>query len=474
MTRFLFVFPVFGFLIFSPIGNARDLPGKPNIVFILADDLGWADVGFHEAVFYETPNIDALRATGMEFTSAYPGASNCMPSRSCIVSGMYITRTRMWTPGGEAKGRKEYMKFLVPRKGDKKGQGQIPSKLSLDPEVTSVAEVMNRAGYRTAHFGKWHLGPDTQGFDVSDPDGRGGPHKNYYGQADVSESLSEATVRFIKENKDNPFFVYLCFWDVHLPLRARPEIIAKYDKKLAEGNWDRKWNTTYAAMIEAVDTGVGRIHKTIRELGIAENTLLVFTSDNGGHSGATWCEPLKGAKGAFYEGGIRVPTCMSWPGVIEAGTVCETPITGVDYLPTFAELAGARLPVNQPVDGASIVPLMQGKQALQNRAIFWHYPLYLAGAQYNQVVNVHGTDKPYWRATPCGVIRKGDWKLIQFFEDDSIQLFNLKEDLGETTDLATKKQRKAQIMLEELKAWQKHTKAVIPSTLNPDFPGMSF
>ncbi len=457
----LFANPLFGL--------SKELPQKPNIVFIMADDLGWVDVGYNGAAFYETPHIDALRASGMEFTSAYPGASNCMPSRSCIVSGMYTPRTQMWTPGGEAKGENNYMKFLVPRKGDNKGSNEFPSKLALEPSITSVAEVLNSAGYKTAHFGKWHLGDDTQGFDLTDPNGRGGPVKNYYGDVNVSESLTGATIDFINTNQEDPFFIYLCFWDVHTPIRARSETVAKYDKKLASANWSRHWNTTYAAMIEAVDTGVGRIIKTIQTAGIDNETLIVFTSDNGGHSGATWCEPLKGAKGSFYEGGIRVATTMSWPGIIEANSICHTPITGVDYLPTFAKLSGAALPKKQPVDGQSIVPLIKGEISLENRSMFWHYPLYLAGAQYNQVVPVHSTDRPYWRATPCSVIRKGDWKLMQFFEDDSIQLFNLTEDLGETQNLAKAYPEIAASLLKELKAWQAETDAIIPSTPNPDF-----
>ena len=209
--------------------QAQSLPKKPNIIYIMADDLGWSDVGYNGAEFYETPNIDALRASGMEFTSAYPGASNCMPSRACIISGMYITRTQMWTPGAQAKGKSDYMKFLVPRKGDDKGEGIFPSKLNLDPSVTSIAEVMNTAGYRTAHFGKWHMGADTQGFDVSDPNGVGGPVTNYYGKVGVTETLSEGTVKFIQKNKDDPFFVYLCYWDVHSPIRAHDHVKAKYD-----------------------------------------------------------------------------------------------------------------------------------------------------------------------------------------------------------------------------------------------------
>jgi arylsulfatase A-like enzyme len=443
---------------------------RPNIVYIMADDLGWSDVGYNGAKFYETPNIDRMRAAGMEFTSAYPGAANCMPSRASIMSGSYTSRTQMWTPGSKAKGETAYMKFLVPRRGDQKGDDEFPSKAVLDPSVTSVAEVLNTAGYRTARFGKWHLGLDTQGFDVSDAGGNGkGVDGKYYGDIDVAERLTDSAIDFMGKNKTKPFFIYLCHWDVHTPIRARKEVVAKYKKKLSEGKWDREWNTTYAAMIEAVDISVGRIQAALKANGISKDTLVVFTSDNGGHSGATWCEPLKGAKGAFFEGGIRVPACMTWPAVIKARTRCDVPITGVDVMPSFAELAGAKLPKNQPVDGRSWVPLLSGRDALQDRAIFWHYPLYLAGGTYNQVLPIQGTDRNYWRATPCSVIRQGDWKLLQFFEDDSIRLYNLKKDIGETQDLAESESKRAAAMLETLKAWQRNTEAAIPTRLNPDF-----
>ena len=450
--------------------HAHTAAPRPNIVFVIADDLGWADVGYNGAKFYETPHIDRLCADGMRFNEAYPGAANCMPSRSCILSGMYTPRTQMWTPGGQAKGNPAWMKFLVPTRGAKEGADVFPSKGQLEPSVTSVAEVLKTAGYRSARFGKWHLGPDTQGFDVSDANGRGaGPNGSFYGNVNVAEWLTDAAVKFIADHREQPFFLYVAHWDVHTPIRARKDVVAKYDAKLKAGSWDRKWNTTYAAMIEAVDTGVGRIRRALEEHGVAENTLFVFTSDNGGHSGATWCEPLKGAKGAFYEGGIRVPTCMRWPAAIKPGSVCDTPITGVDYLPTFAALAGAQLPTGQPVDGQSFVPLLHAEPALTDRAIFWHYPLYLAGGDYNQVVPVHGTDRMYWRATPCSVIRRGDWKLIQFFESGKTELYHLRNDLGETSDVSSANPDKTAALLAELKQWQRDTKAVIPTKLNPGF-----
>lgn len=447
---------------------------RPNIVYIMADDLGWADVGYNGAKFYETPNIDAMCAGGMRFNAAYPGASNCMPSRSCIMTGMYTPRTSMWTPGMKAKGDVSRMKFLVPRAGDKKGDAAFDSKGALDRSVTSVAEILKSAGYTSAHFGKWHLGPDGQGFDINDTDGLGaGLNRKFYGDVDVAETLTDAACNFIAESKDQPFFVYLCHWDVHTPIRARQAIVRKYQQKLKDGDWDRKWNPTYAAMIEAVDDCVGRIRDTLEANGLNDNTLVMLTSDNGGFSGATWCDPLKGAKGSFYEGGIRVPACVTWPKVVKPGTVCDVPITGVDVMPTFAELVGAKLPADQPVDGVSWVPLLSGMHSLGDRAIFWHYPLYLNGANYNQVVPVHSTDQLYWRATPCSVIRKGDWKLIQFFESDAVELYNLNQDIAESVDLANSHPEKAAALLRELKEWQKETRAIIPSQLNPDFDPLS-
>lgn len=443
---------------------------RPNIVFIMADDLGWADVGYNGAEFYETPNIDALSRSGMRFSDAYPGAANCMPSRSCIMTGMYTPRTHMWTPGTKSKGNANYMKFLVPNKSNKEGDDVFPSLSQLEPSVVSLAETLKKAGYKTAHFGKWHLGPDGQGFDVNSTNGKGaGLDEKFYGNKDVAEWLTDAAVDYVGKNKNNPFFIYLCHWDVHTPIRARQKVVNKYKKKLASKKWSRDWNPTYSAMIEAVDTSVGRLWQALKDNGIADNTLLIFTSDNGGASGSTWCEPLKGSKGAFYEGGIRVPLCMSWPGVIKPGSVCDTPVTGVDYLPTFAELAGAPLPTSQPVDGDSIVKLLHGKEALAGRAIYWHYPLYLQGTSYGQVIPVHGTDRMYWRATPSSIIRKGDWKLMQFFESDKTELYNIKQDLSEKNDLAASHPEKVAELLKQMQKWQAETKAVIPTRLNPAF-----
>lgn len=440
---------------------------KPNFVFIMADDLGWSDVGYNGAEFYETPNLDRICKTGMKFNRAYSGGPNCLPTRACLISGMYTPRTQIWTPGGKSKGNSSFMKLKVPSNGQK--WDTIPSKLELDPSVVSIAEVLKKAGYKTARFGKWHVGKDTQGFDISDSSGKGdSPTKNFYGNIDVHEWLTDASVKFIEDNKDRPFFLYLAHWDVHTPIKARKEIVKIYDDKLKSGSWDRQWNTTYAAMIHAVDLSVKRVHDKLRELGLDKNTVFVFTSDNGGHAGATTNKPLKGAKGAFFEGGVRVPTFISWPASVKAGSETAVPVTSVDFMPTFAELASAPLPAEQPVDGASIVPLLKGDK-FKERSIFWHYPLYLEGSNEGKVVPVHGTENFYWRAVPSSMIVKGEWKMIHYFEDNSFKLYRPGADLSESKELSSQFPEIAAALKAELIKWQKETKAVIPTAENEKF-----
>ena len=461
MPHFLKALALFA-LIYAASAKAAE---KPNIVLIMIDDLAWADVPFNGHAFYETPNIDQLCKSGMKYTRAYSGGPNCLPTRACLISGMYTPRTKIWTPGGRAKGKKSWMKLDVPTVGDK----QPKTKVRLEPSVISIAEVLKSSGYTTARFGKWHLGPDTQGFDISDQNGKGDTsEKNYYGNIDVHEWLTDASCQFIQDNKNQPFFLFLSHWDVHTPIRARNNVTVKYEKKLKSQKWKRPWDPTYSAMIEAVDLSVGRVTATLKKLGLEKNTLVIFTSDNGGYS-ITSNKPLKGQKGSLYEGGIRVPTCMTWPGVITPGSENNTPITSVDFMPTFAQLAQAKLPDNQPIDGTSLVPLLQGK-SIPERAIFWHYPLYLSA--YNtdgQVHNIAGTDTPYWRAVPSSVICRGPWKLIHYFENNSIELYNLDQDISESKNLAQQYPQKAASLFAELKKWQTDTKAWIPTQQNAHF-----
>lgn len=442
---------------------------KPNIVFIMIDDLAWADVGYNGHEFYETPNIDRIANSGMIFDRGYSGGPNCLPTRACLISGMYTPRYQVYTPGGLSKGSRNFMHLKVPARGADKSWNTFPSKLELTPEVTSIAEVLKTAGYTSARFGKWHVGTDTQGFDISDPSGKGAEiGKHFYGNPDVAEWLTDASVKFIEDHKTKPFFLYLAHWDVHTPIKARKEVREKYDQKLKQGQWSREWNTTYAAMIEAADKSVGRVYEKLKTEGILDNTLFVFSSDNGGHAGATTNTPLKGAKGAFFEGGVRVPTFMHWPKVIQSGTRCKTPITSVDFMPTFAEIAEANLPTNQPVDGTSLLPLLKG-HTFAERSIFWHYPLYLQGSGEGQVVPIFGTQEMYWRAVPSSMICKGEYKLIHFFEDQSVQLYHIQDDPSETRELSNSLPEKTAELLKELNTWQKNTNAIIPNTLNKNF-----
>ena len=445
-------------LALSTVASAQ----RPNIVLVLSDDQGWNDVGFNGGEFYETPHLDRMAREGMIFTDAYSGGPNCAPTRASLISGMYVPRHRIYTPGGKSKINPRQMKLWVPvqqRFLEQAGMeapehDPFETRQALDPHVVSFAEVLKEGGYTTARFGKWHGGPDTQGFDISSSDGKPGTERNHYNDPDVTFDLTDVGVEFIRKNRDRPFFLYLAHWDVHSPLVARDELVTKYKKKLASWTKNKNpYNPTYAAMIEAVDTSVGRILEALDELDLSEKTLVIFSSDNGG-TRVSINRPLRGVKGSLYEGGVRVPTCMKWPGVIEAGSKSATPITSVDFLPTFAELAGVSLPTTQPVDGESFVALLRGQRALSDRAIFWHYPLYLTG-----------------RASPASAIRKGDWKLIEYFEDGRLELYNLAADISESKNLADTAPSMARELHAQLRAWREATNAVEPRTANPYYAG---
>ncbi len=446
---------------------------QPNLIFILADDLGWKDVGFMGCEFFETPNIDRLAKQGMKFTSAYSGGPNCAPTRACLMSGTYTPRHKIYTPGGSSKGNHKYMRLLVPARERKdkalktKAAEQFPINNSLDPAYVCIPEVLGQAGYRTARIGKWHLGEDVQGFHLSTSNGKGGPGGKFYGNVDVAEQMTDRALQFIEENQKDPFFLYLTHWDVHGPIRARKEVVERYREKLKTlpAEEHKSFNPVYAGMIEAVDQSVGRVMKKVDELGLAENTLIVFTSDNGGLPKLSQLDPLRGQKGSLFEAGVRVATCMRWTKRIEPGTICATPITSVDFLPTFASLAGGKLPKKQPIDGADVSPLLLGKE-IAERSIFWHYPLYLQGRGLDVALP---NGKTYsWRGFPSTSLVRGQWKLIEFHEDDSVVLYNLEDDPGERKNLAKKMPERAAKLRAELDAWQKKTKAPVPKLPNPE------
>ncbi|MEO7319056.1 MAG: sulfatase [Chthoniobacteraceae bacterium] len=446
---------------------------RPNIVFILADDLGWADLGCYGSKFYETPHLDRLAKQGVRFTAAYAACNVCSPTRASILTGKYPARLHLtdWLPG------------RTDRPDQKLNRPVILQHLPLE-EVT-IAEALKEGGYSTAFIGKWHLGgpalyPEKQGFDVNIGGCDKGHPPSYFSPYRIptlpdgppgeflTDRLTEEAVKFIESAKGKPFFLYLSHYAVHTPLQARPEVIAKYQAKAGQlasaepefitdlGRQVRQIqrHATYAAMIESLDDSVGRVMNKLEELGLDRNTVIVFTSDNGGLSTAegspTSNVPLRMGKGWNFEGGVREPLLVSWPGVAEPGSVCDAPMISTDYYPTLLEMARLPSRPQQHLDGVSLVPLLQGGTAPE-RALFWHYPHYS-----NQ------------GGGPGGAVRVGDFKLIEGFEDMRVQLFNLQTDVGEKHDLAAQMPEKTVALRGQLHAWREVVQAQM-MTPNPDY-----
>lgn len=457
---------VFSLFFFS--ASANNSEAKPNIVFILIDDMGWMDVGFMGAKYYETPNIDRLAKNGMIFTQAYANAANCAPTRASLLSGQYNPRHGVFTVGNSDRGKSKDRR-LIP----------IVNNETLPLEKITIAEALKPAGYVSAAIGKWHIGnsPQQQGFDVGMERYDIGYKNSHFADNGeyLTDRLTNEAVNFIKNNKQVPFFLYLAHHAVHTPIQAKNEITKKYEEKESETCHNQ---AEYAAMIESVDESVARIYQTLEELKLSENTLLIFFSDNGGHGTFTCQKPLRGGKGMYYEGGIREPMFALWPGKIKAGSVCETHIISTDFYPTFIELAGLQKPENYILDGESFVPLLKGKQTLKREAIYWHFPGYLEA--YSGLTD--DSRDPVFRSRPVSVIRKGDWKLLQFHEEwvldggrkkvatnNSVELYNIKNDIGETTNLCNIEVEKRDELLDELLKWQTETGAIIPSVANVDY-----
>ncbi len=438
----------------------------PNILFVFLDDFGWKDTTYMGSDFYETPNLDKLASEGMIFTNAYSCAANCAPARACLLSGQYTPRHEIYNVGTGPRGNAKHRKLL-----------HIPGTNTLDPNIKTWAAQLQNAGYVTATMGKWHLSNDPipYGFDVNiggthsggPPRGYYPPHGNVPGLKDapqgeyVTDRLSDEAVKFIRQNQNKPWALYLTHFAVHTPLDAKKELLPKYEKK-PKGKLHH--HVAMATMIQAVDDGVGRIQAALDELKLADKTVVLFFSDNGGYGPATDMDPLKGYKGTYYEGGIREPFFVKWPGVVKPGTQCEEPIIGVDLYPTICEIAGAKLRPDQPLDGVSLVPLFKGEKKWPERALYWHFPAYL---QSYQVWDEQRD--PLFRSRPCSVIRLGDWKLHEYFEDGGLELYNLRDDIGETKNLANVHPEKTQELLRRLKTWQQEIHAPIPNKPNPAY-----
>lgn len=442
----------------------------PNIIFFLIDDLGWKDVGFMGSRFYETPNIDRLAGQGMVFTQAYANAPNCAPSRACILTGLYPPRHGIYTVNSPARGRSRDRR-LIP----------VENKTVLDPKFQTIAEILRKHGYTTASMGKWHLGddplagPQAQGFDINIGGSHyGHPPAGYFApfelpglekadQGDyLTDRLTDEALAFINRNQRKPFFLYLPHYAVHTPIQARRDLLEKYRRKRTGSG---QGNPEYAAMIESVDQGIGRITALLEKLDIDRETVIIFTSDNGGVKGITSMEPLRGGKGMLYEGGIRVPFFIRWPGQAPVPERFGDPVIGLDLFPTILDLAGIRQPAHQPADGLSLLPLLQGG-TLPQRALYWHFPAYLEAGRF-----ARGARDPKFRTRPAAAIRYGDWKLIEYFEDGYLELFNLRQDIGETHNLASAHPRKRDELRRMMRQWRARTRAPVPTEQNPDFEG---
>lgn len=453
---------------FALIPNGGFSQEKPNIVFIFIDDLGWTDVGYMGSTYYETPNIDKLAKQGMIFTNAYANAANCAPTRASLLSGQYSPRHGVYTVANPARGPAKDRR-LVPTDNSRK----IPI------DKITIAEALKPAGYVSAAIGKWHVGNDPieEGFDFAvkkyDIGFKNG-HFDKKGEY-LTDRFTNDAVDFITENKDNPFFLYLAHDAVHTPIQAKQDIITKYKTKEAEGCHG---HAEYAAMIESVDQSVGKINRTIEDLGLSENTIVIFFSDNGGHGEYTCQTPLRGGKGMFYEGGIRVPMFAYWPDKIKRNTTCDDPVIGADFYTTFLELAGAKRPENYALDGKSIMPLLKGEESIKRDALFWHFPAYLQS--YGGLKDA--SRDTIFRSRPVSVIRKGDWKLLMFHEEwvldggrektdsnNAIELYNLSNDLSEEYNLAQTETKKRDELLDQLIDWQHKIKAPIPKKKNEEY-----
>ena len=447
----------------SPKPNLENTTKPPHIILFYADDLGWMDLGIQGSPYYETPNIDQIAQNGMRFTNAYANAANCAPSRACLMTGVYPPRHGIYTVGKPDRGAAENRK-LIP----------ATNNTILDTTLPSLPSQLKQQGYKTAIAGKWHLSNDPldYGFDANFGGYQAGHPNSYFSPYSnpfledgpegehLPDRLAKELVDWIKQQKDNPFFVYFPFYSVHTPIQARTDLEEKYKGKSPGQYHDR---ADYAAMIEAMDQAVGRVMTAMDQLELLENTIVVFTSDNGAYGPATLSRPLRGSKGMYYEGGIRVPFLVQWPKTIGKGIIESRPIIGMDLFPTFIELSGGTVP--SFTDGQSLVSLFQGR-AIPDRSLFWHFPAYLQMYKKDRAFE-DSHDKPWFRTTPVSLIRKGDWKLLEFFEDGSIELYNLKKDIGEQQNLAAQETLKKEELYQELQNWQAQLKAAIPTEKNP-------
>ncbi len=447
---------------------------QPNIVFIMLDDWGWQDVGYMGSNYYQTPHIDKLAQTSYRFNQAYSSSPNCAPTRASFMSGQYPQRTGIHTVGNPERGKAKRRR-LIP----------TPNKEVLADDIITLAESLQQSGYHTAFMGKWHLGegeqggPLTQGFDLNIGGIHKGSPRSYFSPYKnetitdgpngeyLPDRLSQEAANYIKGDHDKPFFLFLSHYAVHTPIKAPAETIAKHRGRKGD---DYHKNPIYAAMIEHSDNSIGNVLKALEEQGIADNTWVIVTSDNGGYGGITQAPDLRGAKGMLYEGGIRVPLLIKSPKQ-QQQYVIEEPVSTLDFYPSLMAMANGKLPKSQVLDGDNILPLLLQRgteNSFDRDAMYFHFPAYL---QLNgkSKKKTSRKSKNLWRAAPSSMIRMGDYKLIEYFEYGQLELYNLASDLKETTNLALIEPEMTAKLYKALQEWRASTNAPVPTELNPKF-----
>ncbi len=445
----------------------ESLPNKslPNIVLINVDDLGWKDLGFMGSEYYETPNLDTLAKEGMIFYNAYAGAANCAPSRACLLSGLNTPRHGVYTVSPSDRGNSKTRKLIPIQNTD-----------HLNDTIYTLPQMLKSAGYITGSFGKWHVGndPKKQGIDVNvGGSSKGNPGKGGYfspykidhitngpeGEY-LTDRITNEAISFVETYRDTTFFLYLPFYTVHTPIMGKEELIDKFKIKKGSNGQDRP---DYAAMVASMDENVGKLLSSLKANGLEKNTLVIFTSDNGGIRAISEQNPLRAGKGSYYEGGIRVPLLIKWPGKIKPNSSSNTRVSNLDFYHTIQNIASPdkKAPL---LDGINLGPIFEGSSQAE-RDLYFHFPIYLQ--EYQGVQD--GSRDPLFRSRPGSVIISGDWKLHEYFEDGALELYNLISDPSEENNVAEQNPEKTQELLKKLMDWRNATNALVPSQKNNEY-----
>ncbi len=453
-----------GALLSSPLIAENQSNNRPNIIYINVDDLGWGELGYTGSKLYESPNIDKLASQSMVFNAGYAPSANCAPSRAACQTGQWAPRTGVYTVLSSKRGPSHQRK-LIPTKNT----------TTIKKDNLTIGAILKNAGYATATMGKWHISknPLENGYELNIGGSHdGGPyHGGYFSPFEypnlvvkekgtcLTDILTDHAIKFVTTKRDKPFFLYLPYFSVHSPLEGKPELVAHFKEKAKK--LGLKTDPRLVAMLATMDANIGRLMKALDDNNLADNTIVIFTSDNGGVYKFNDEHPLRAGKGSYYEGGIRVPFLIRWPAKIKPSENA-TPISGLDIFPTLVAAAGAKVPATKILDGVNFLPELTGSGKINDRALFWHFPIYLSAGNKD-------CQDPLFRTRPGSAIRHGDWKLIEYFENGDIELYNLKHDPREQKNLAKSNPEKANELLKELKDWRKLTNAPVPTALNPDF-----